>query len=145
MPMEKMWLVYALLSAVCAAFVAIFGKIGLQAVDAGIATTIRSVIMAIFLVAVMAVQGKSSMVSGVLADREALVFIMVSGIAGALSWLFYFLAIKVGDVSKVAPVDKLSVVISVLLAIVFFQEKVSFLGGMGVLLITVGVILTAIG
>lgn len=144
MPIEKMWLVYALLSAVCASLVAIFGKIGLQAVDANVATTIRSVIMALFLIGVVLLQGKAGAIPEILSNGNAIFFIILSGVAGALSWLFYFLAIKVGEVSKVAPVDKLSVVISVILAVLLFHEKVSFIGGLGVLLIAIGVVLTAI-
>lgn len=70
---------------------------------------------------------------------------MLSGVAGALSWLFYFIAIQKGEVSKVAPVDKLSVVLAVGLAFLFLGERLSLVASLGVLLITVGVIMTAIG
>ncbi|UHA75552.1 EamA family transporter [Paenibacillus sp. 481] len=139
------WLLFALLSAVMAALVSIFGKIGLEGVDANTATAIRAVIMAAFLVGVVLVEGKATQIGEVLANRKALLFIVLSGLAGALSWLFYFMAIKMGEVSKVAPIDKLSVVLAVLFALLFLGEKLSLLGGIGVVLIGVGVLLTVIG
>jgi transporter family protein len=139
------WLIYALLSAVTAALVAIFGKIGLQHLDANTATAIRAVVMALFLVGVVVVQGKLNLVSTVLADRKALLFILLSGVAGALSWLFYFMAIKNGDVSRVAPIDKLSVVFAVILAVILFGEKLSLVAGIGVALISCGALMVALG
>ncbi len=97
-----------------AALVAIFGKIGLKDIDANSATAFRSVIMALFLLIVVAVQGKFSQLGEILSHRKALTFIVLSGKAGALSWLFYFLALKYGKVSQVGPIDKLSVVIAAL-------------------------------
>ncbi len=139
------WLVYALLSAATAALVAIFGKVGLQHLDANTATAVRAVVMALFLVGVVVVQGKLNLVSTVFADKKALLFILLSGMAGALSWLFYFMAIKSGDVSKVAPIDKLSVVFAVILAVILFGEKVSLIAGIGVALITCGALMVALG
>ncbi|MGP3591214.1 EamA family transporter [Vagococcus sp. WN89Y] len=139
------WLIYALLSALTAALVAIFGKIGLQHLDANTATAVRAVVMALFLVGVVVVQGKLSLVSAVLADKKALLFVVLSGVAGALSWLFYFMAIKNGSVSRVAPIDKLSVVFAVVLAVVLLGEKVSLVAGAGVVLIAAGALLVALG
>lgn len=139
------WLFYALLSAASAALVAIFGKIGLQQLDANTATAIRAIVMALFLVAVVVVQGKLNLVGTVFADKKALLFIVLSGVAGALSWLFYFMAIKNGEVSKVAPIDKLSVVFAVVLAVILFGEKVSLIAGIGIALITGGALLVALG
>ncbi|THF83767.1 EamA family transporter [Cohnella fermenti] len=139
-----MWLVYALLSAVMAALVALFGKIGLKDLDANAATAIRSVIMAVFLVAVVFVQGRSEQLGEILANRKALLFIVLSGTAGALSWLFYFIALKNGKVSQVGPIDKLSVVFAVLLALLFLGEKISLVNGIGIALIAVGAILAAL-
>ncbi|MBE8595561.1 EamA family transporter [Xenorhabdus sp. BG5] len=139
------WLIYALLSALTAALVAIFGKIGLQNLDANTATAIRAVIMALFLVGVVVVQGKLNLIGEILANRKALLFILLSGIAGALSWLFYFLAIKHGNVSQVAPVDKLSVVFAVILAVILFGEKISLVTSAGIVLITLGALMVALG
>ena len=137
------WLIFALLSAVSAAFVSIFGKMGLQNIDANTATAIRAIIMAIFLMGVVVFEGNLNKIPIILHDKKAILFITLSGIAGAASWLFYFFALKLGNVSQVAPVDKLSVVIATLLAIFLFGEKLSLLNGIGVALIAVGVILTA--
>lgn len=117
------WLSYALLSAVSAAFVSIFGKVGLQGIDSNVATAVRAVIMAVFLIGVVFVQGNFSHMAEVLQDKKGLLFVALSGIAGATSWLFYFLALKYGPVSKVAPIDKLSVVFAVILAVILFGEK----------------------
>lgn len=138
------WLIYALLSAIAAACVAILGKIGLQQLDANTATAIRSIVMAIFLVGVVVVQGKLNLISTFLDNKKALFIIVLSGVAGALSWLFYFMAIKVGNVSQVAPIDKLSVVFAVIFAVILFGEKISFLSGIGVAMIAVGALLVAL-
>ncbi|HHN8367226.1 TPA: EamA family transporter [Morganella morganii] len=139
------WLIYALLSAISAAMVAVFGKMGLQHLDANTATAIRAVIMALFLVGVVVVQGKLNLISEIIENRKALFFIALSGIAGALSWLFYFMAIKNGQVSQVAPIDKLSVVFAVIFAVILFGEKISLIAAGGVTLITVGALMVALG
>ena len=82
------WLFYALLSAVSAAFVSIFGKVGLQGIDSNVATAVRAVIMAVFLIGVVFVQGNFSHLADVLQDKKGLLFVALSGIAGATSWLF---------------------------------------------------------
>ena len=138
------WLLYALLSAGSAALVSIFGKVGLQGIDSNAATAVRSIIMAGFLVGVVAVQGHLGSLSTVFADKKALLFIALSGIAGATSWLFYFLALKAGKVSQVAPIDKLSVVFAVILAMLIFGERVSLLHGIAIALIALGGIIIAV-
>lgn len=140
----SVWLIYALLSAISAALVAILGKIGLQHLDANTATAIRSIVMAIFLVGVVIFQGKLNLLNTFFNDKKALLIIALSGIAGALSWLFYFMAIKEGKVSQVAPIDKLSVVFAVVFAAVLFGEKISFLSSIGVIMIAAGAILVAL-
>lgn len=138
------WLIYAFLSAAAAALVSIFGKIGLQNIDANAATAIRAVIMALFLLGVIVVQGKLDQLGGILTQKKALSFIVLSGVAGATSWLFYFLALKYGKVSQVGPIDKLSVVIAVILAFLFLGEKISWLNSAGVVLIAIGALLVAV-
>jgi hypothetical protein len=138
------WLIFALLSAISAAFVSIFGKIGLSGLDSSAATAVRAVIMAIFLVCVMTAEGHMADLSTVFADRKALLFIALSGIAGATSWLFYFMALKTGNVSQVAPIDKLSVVFAVLLAATLFHEKVSLIHTVAITLIAAGGLILAI-
>jgi bacterial/archaeal transporter family protein len=139
------WLIFALLSAVTAALVAIFGKIGLNGIDANTATAIRSIIMALFMVGVVMYEGKMAEVGNILENKKALFYIALTGIAGALSWMFYFMAIKHGKVSQVAPIDKLSVVIAVVFAVIFLGEKLSLMGGIGVAFIAVGALLESLG
>lgn len=142
---EYLWLIYAILSAVAAAMVSIFGKIGLQGLDANTATVIRSIVMALFLIMVLMLQRNFSHISEILSNKRAMMFIVLSGVAGALSWLFYFVALKYGKVSQVAPVDKFSVVIATVAAIVFLGETVSLTAMGGIGLITIGIILVALG
>lgn len=143
--MEISWLVFALLSALMAALVAIFGKIGLEAIDANTATMVRAGIMFLFLVLVILSTGKTSEISNILFNQRALTYISLSGIAGALSWLFYFLALKIGKASQVASIDRLSIVFVVILATLFIGEKITQKVAIGVALMAVGAILVALG
>jgi len=138
------WLIYALLSAIMAALVAIFGKIGLKDIDANSATAIRAVIMALFLLGVVLVQGKASQLGEIFTQKKAMSFIVLSGVSGALSWLFYFLALKGGKVSQVGPIDKLSVVLAVVMAFIFLGERISWINAIGVAMIAGGAILAAL-
>ena len=142
---DYLWLGYALLSALMAALVSVFGKIGLQGLDANTATAIRAVIMALFLVAVLLVQRNVGHVSEILGNSKAMLFIVLSGVAGALSWLFYFVALKYGKVAQVTSVDKFSVVLAAIIAVVFLGEALSWVSAAGVGLITAGIILVALG
>ena len=143
--MNYLWLIFALLSAITAALVSIFGKIGLKGIDSNTATAIRSIIMAAFLFFVIMIQGKMNQISSIISNIKTISFIILSGIAGALSWLFYFMSLNFGKVSQVAPIDKLSVVFAVILSILFLGEKISIINGVGVGLIAVGAILVALG
>jgi transporter family protein len=143
--MEIGWLILALLSAVTAALVAIFGKIGLVGVDANTATMIRAGIMFFVLILVILFTGKLGEISSVAADRRALFYIALSGIAGALSWLFYFGALKLGKASQIAPIDRLSIVFVVILAALMLGEKVTPKIAAGISLMVVGAILVALG
>ena len=138
------WLIYALLSALCAAFVSIFGKMGVAGLDSSAATAVRAVIMAVFLVGVVIAEGHTADLPQVFADKKALLFVALSGIAGALSWLFYFLALKDGAVTQVAPIDKLSVVFAVVIAVLIFGERVSFIHGVAIAMIAAGGLMLAI-
>ena len=135
------WIVYALLSAVFAALVAIFGKIGVAGIDSTLATAVRSIIMAGFLVAVAIVLGKSSLLSTI--NNKALLYIVLSGIAGALSWLFYFYALKNGPVSGVAALDRTSIIFVLLIAILFIGERLTIKSGVGISFVAIGAILIA--
>lgn len=136
------WIFYALLSAISAAGVAIFGKIGLKGIDTTLATTVRSLVMATFLVVVSGVLGKWSGFAAI--ESRTFSFIALSGVAGALSWLFYFFALKNGPATGVAAIDRLSVVFVVILAALFLAEKLTWKTVTGSLLITAGAILMSL-
>lgn len=140
----KTWVIYALLSAVAAGLVGICGKMGLKGIDSNAATAVRAIIMAVFLVGVAIVQGSANKMGEIIANHEAFLWIVASGLMGAISWLFYFMALKDGPVSQVAPIDKLSVVFSVILGIILFHEKVSFLHGVAIAMIAIGGLILAI-
>jgi transporter family protein len=135
------WLLYAILSALAAAFVGIFGKIGMKNVDSTLATAVRSAVMTLFLLAAAIVLVKREELKRL--HPTALSMIVLSGVAGATSWLFYFKAIQLGKVSQVAPIDKLSMPLAVLLAVVILGEKPTPLNWLGMLLIATGAYLAA--
>ena len=132
------WILYSLLSAISAGAVAIFGKIGISKVDSTLATTVRAIIMAIFLVSTCLALGKFNLIKTI--DNKALLFITLSGIAGAISWIFYFLALKNGPTSAVSAIDKTSVVFVFIFAIFFLSEKFTWLKALGALLVALGAI-----
>ena len=137
-----MWIVYALLSAIFAAAVAILAKIGLKNIDSTLATTIRAAVMAVFLLGAAAVLQKFSLIKTV--SNQTLTFIIFSGVAGALSWLFYFLALKHGPVTGVAALDRLSVVFVVILAAIFLDEALTLKSVSGLVLLVIGALLLVI-
>ena len=100
--------------------------------------------MAIFLLTVVAVQGNFGRLAEVFVDKRSLLFVVLSGLAGATSWLFYFLALKYGEVSRVAPIDKLSVVFAVILAVIIFDEHVSMIHAIAIGMIAVGGLILAV-
>ena len=135
----QLWVLYAILAAFCAALVAVFGKIGIKDVDPTLVTAVRAVIMAVVLVGVALLFGKFSSVETLIG--RPLLFIVFSGLAGALSWFFYFLALKYGPASSVAALDRTSVVLVVLLAALFLGESLTIKAGVGAVLILVGALL----
>jgi bacterial/archaeal transporter family protein len=143
--MSYTWLIYALLSAIFASLVAVFGKVGLKNIDANTATTIRALIMTIFLIGVISFQGKLNQIHTILSNNKALLFIVLSGVAGAISWLFYFLAIKRGTVCQVTPIDRLSIVFAIIFALLFLGEKINFIQGIGILITVIGAIIITLG
>jgi transporter family protein len=134
------WILFALAGAVCAALVTVFGKIGLQGVDTTLATTLRAVIMAVFLIVVSFGFGKIGPATALPSGR-ALLFITLSGIAGALSWLAMFSALKVGPATGVSAIDRTSVVFVLIFAILFLGTQFSWKAALGAALITAGAIL----
>ena len=134
-----LWIGYALLAAFFAALVAIFGKVGVREVDATLATAVRAVIMAAFLVTAAVALGKTGGLGGI--SRRSFVFIVLSGAAGAASWLCYFIALREGPATGVAALDRLSVVIVFILAVVFLGEAFTPKAAFGAALVVTGAIL----
>jgi transporter family protein len=138
-----MWFLLAMLSAMAAALVAIFGKLGLKGIDPTLATALRSIIMATFMVLAALSLGKFRGFTFATLDGKGWLFIVLAGVAGALSWLFYFWALKVGPAGAVAAIDRLSIVFVVILAAVILGEAFTRYTGIGALLVVMGALLIA--
>lgn len=134
-----MWKVYALLSALFAALTAIFAKIGVKDIDSNLATAIRTSIILILTWGIVLASGHMTEIKTV--PRYTWIFLVLSGVATGLSWLFYFKSIQIGDVSRVAPVDKLSVVFTIILSCLILREPLTAKVIVGGLLITAGAII----
>ena len=131
-----MWKLHAVLAAVFASLTAIFAKIGVRDIDANLATAIRVSIILPLTWGIVLFTGAAKGIQAI--SRTTLLFLVLSAIATGLSWLFYFKALQLGDVSKVAPIDKLSVALTILLAILLLGEPASMKTILGGLLITAG-------
>ena len=136
------WVYWALLSAVFAALTAIFAKIGIQGVDSDLATLIRTVIILVILAAFVWVTGKWSNPSEL--SIKTWLFLGLSALATGASWVCYFRALQIGDAAKVAPIDKLSLVLVAIFAFVFLGERPNLYGWVGIALVSLGVLLIAI-
>ncbi len=140
---DNRWLLYAIFAAVSAAFVGIFAKVGMEGINPTLATTVRSAIMLVFLIIVTSAQsgwGHLSKIRG-----WAIVMIALSGLAGATSWLFGFKALASGgQVSQVAPIDKLSVPLAAVLAFFLLRDRPSTINWVGIVLITFGAYLASL-
>ena len=137
-----MWLLYAILSAVFAALTSILAKIGIETVNSNLATAIRTAVvllMAWVMVFITNNQGGIMEIS-----KKSWIFLILSGLATGISWLCYYKALQIGEVSKVVPIDKLSVVITLILAFVFLNDQISLKAGIGMALITAGTLVMAI-
>jgi len=135
------WLGYAALSAVLAGLVAIFGKMGVRGIDNTVATTVRAAIMFVFLLSVAVARGSLGTVRDI--DRRALLFIALSGLAGAGSWLCYFRALQLGDVLRVAPIDRLSGAVTLVLAVLLLHERAPLGAWLGTALMVAGALIVA--
>jgi len=134
----NVWWIYALLSAVFAALTAILAKIGVSSINSDLATAVRTVVILIIAWGITIARGS---VSGLtLLSKRTLFFLMLSGVATGLSWLCYFKALQLGRVNQVAPVDKLSVAMAILLAALFLKEGIDWKTGLGAGLIITGTI-----
>lgn len=135
------WITWALLSALLAAFTAIFAKLGLEGIDSDLATLIRTVVILVTLVVFVGLAGKWR--NPLELPARSWVFLILSGLATGGSWVCYFRALQMGEASKVAPVDKLSLVLVAIFAFLFLQERPSLREWLGIGLVSGGVLLLA--
>lgn len=133
-----MWKYYALLSALFAALTAILGKIGIKGISGNVATAVRTMVVLFIAWGIVLFSGQMKELKDL--SRNNVVFLILSGLATGLSWIFYFKALETGDVSKVAPIDKLSVAIAIVLSVLILKEPVDFKTVLGALLIVGGTI-----
>ena len=138
------WLIFGLLAAVSASFVTIFTKLGIHHLTPTLATSVRAMIMAVFLVIVSATKGDFGHLKELVTYKKDFCFLILAGISGALSWLFLNIALKTGKTWQVAPIDKLSVVMTVIVSILIFQEEITLKGIIGVILIAAGSLFVAL-
>ena len=142
MTTSSSWLVWAILSAVFASLTAIFAKVGIQGVDSDLATLIRTAIIIIVLAAFVWMTGKWS--NPFQLSRKTWVFLTLSSLATGASWVCYFRALKIGEASKVAPVDKLSLVLVAIFAFAFLGERPALHEWVGIAMVAAGVIVLAL-
>ena len=131
-----MWLLFALLSAVFAALTSILAKIGIEGVNSNLATAIRTVVVVIMAWGMVFLTNAQNGLSEI--GKKSWIFLILSGLATGASWLCYYRALQVGEVSKVVPIDKLSVVFTLILAFVFLHEQFTIKSLIGCILIGVG-------
>ncbi len=131
-----MWWIYALLSAFFASLTAIFAKIGVTNVNSDLATAIRTVVILIVAWGIAMARGELKGITEL--SRHSVLFLALSGLATGLSWIFYYKALQIGKVSQVAPVDKLSVALTIVLSVVILKETLSVKAAIGAVMIIGG-------
>jgi transporter family protein len=131
-----MWIIFALLSAFFAALTSILAKIGIQDVNSNLATAIRTVVVLVMAWFIVFVTGKHNEIINI--GQKNLLFLVLSGIATGLSWLCYYKALQIGEVSKVMPIDKFSLVIGMVMAFVILRETITIKTIIGGVFITIG-------
>lgn len=131
-----MWFVFALLSAVFAALTSILAKVGIDGVNSNLATAIRTVVVVVMAWGMVFLTNTQSGISAI--NKKSWIFLILSGLATGASWLCYYKALQIGDASKVVPIDKLSVVITIILAFVFLHEEFTIKSLIGCVLIGAG-------
>jgi transporter family protein len=137
-----MWWTYALFSAFFAALTALFAKIGVKNIDSDLATALRTVVILVLAWVIAYGRGTTKTIAHI--DRQNWIFLLLSGLATGLSWICYFKALQLGKLSQVAPVDKASVAIAILLSVIFLGESLSWKTGLGALLIVGGTLVMVI-
>ena len=133
-----MWFAFALGSAVFAALTAIFAKVGIEGVDSNLATSIRTLVVLVMAWAIVLVTGVQGGLASI--SAKSWVFLVLSGLATGASWLCYYRALQLGQASLVVPIDKLSLVITLVLAVVLLREQLTARGVVGAVLVTIGAI-----
>ncbi len=131
-----MWFVFALLSAVFAAATSILAKVGIENVNSNLATAIRTIVVLAAAWGMVFITGAQDGISAI--PKKSWIFLILSGVATGASWLCYYRALQLGEASKVAPIDKLSVVITVILAVIFLHEQLTVKSVIGCALIAAG-------
>ena len=134
-----MWFIFALLSAVFAALTSILAKIGIEGVNSNLATAIRTIVVVVMAWGMVFLTNAQTGISEI--SKKSWIFLILSGLATGASWLCYYRALQVGDASKVVPIDKLSVVITLILAFVFLHEQFTVKSAIGCVLIGAGTLL----
>ena len=134
-----MWFVFAILSAVFAALTSILAKVGIEGVNSNLATAIRTVVVLIMAWGMVFLTNTQGGISDI--SKKSWLFLILSGLATGASWLCYYRALQIGEASKVVPIDKLSVVITLVLAFVFLHEKITTNSLIGCILIALGTLL----
>ncbi len=134
-----MWFVLALLSAVFAALTSILAKIGIENVGSNLATAIRTIVVVLMSWGMVFLTNQQSGIASI--SRKSWIFLILSGLATGASWLCYYKALQMGEASKVVPIDKLSVVITLILAFVFLHEQFTAKSAIGAVLITAGTLI----
>ena len=137
-----MWLLFAILSAIFAALTSILAKIGIEGVNSNLATAIRTVVVVVMAWVMVFITHAQSGMTGI--SKKSWIFLILSGLATGASWICYYRALQIGDASKVVPIDKLSVVITLILAFVFLHEEFTLKSIIGCVLIGAGTLMMVI-
>lgn len=136
------WQIFAFGSAFFAALTAILGKVGVEGINSNLATFIRTIVILVVTAAIVSLRGEWQRLEGV--STRTLIFLGLSGVATGLSWLCYYRALQLGPASKVAPVDKLSVALVIVLAVIFLGEQLTLKTALGAILIVAGSLVLAL-
>jgi transporter family protein len=131
-----MWWLYALLSALFAALTTIFAKVGIKDVNSNLATGIRTVVILFMIWGIVLARGETKGLGDL--TKQNWLFLAISGVATGLSWIFYFKALQIGTVSQVAPVDKLSLALTIILSVLFLGDSLTWKTGIGAGLVVAG-------
>lgn len=131
-----MWILFAILSAVFAALTSILAKVGIEGVESNLATALRTVVVLAMAWGMVFLTGQTGGISEI--SKKSWIFLILSGLATGASWLCYYKALQTGEVSKVVPIDKMSVVITLVLAVIFLHEQFTTKTAIGAALITIG-------